>query len=384
MSRYNFYILQNRRGTRSYKWDCSKEEISLSIADMDFPVMPEIKEAIRKRSEVDSYGYSMASDRYFEAYKNWFGTRYNSHFEKEDCIFSSGIVASLDSVIKRITKEDEGVLLMTPVYNVFFNIIKNNHRRLVDCPFIYKDYKYEIDWNLLEEKLKESKALIFCNPHNPIGKRYSKEEIEKIVSLCRKYDVFLLSDEIHCDIDYNSDRYVSILSASDYDKLITFLSPGKTFNVAGLQSSIMVIKNHELRELIQKGVYEDDIGEPNYFAIDPVIAAYENGESYVCELNNSLSDNRKLFSYYLKDNLPHLHLINNEATYLLWIDISYYSKPSDIFVKELKECTGLIVCGGDIYGDSRFIRVNIATSKEVINDALKRLHKYISKLEKEN
>ena len=383
MKKYNFDQVIDRRKTHSYKWDCKENEISLSIADMDFAVMPEIKEAIAKRSEENCFGYSMAYDKYFEAYKNWFGNRYHARFEIEDCIFSSGIVASLDSVIKRITNPGDGVLLLTPIYNVFFNIVKNNNRSLVNCPLLYKDGKYSIDWDLLEAKIKASKAIIFCNPHNPVGKRFNKEEILRIAELCKRNNVYLLSDEIHSDFDYNQDRYVSVLSCVDYDKLITFFSPGKTFNVAGLQSSIMVIKNKDLREKIQKGVYEDDIGEPNYFAVEPVIVAYTQGEEYVRELNEYISINRDIVRDFFKKNLPNLYLIENEATYLLWVDISHYQKDSDIFTKELRKETGLIVCPGSIYGDTRFIRVNIATPRAVLEDALNRLKKYISKLEGE-
>lgn len=381
MSKYNFDKLKDRRHFESYKWDCNKEEISLSIADMDFPVMDEIKNAILKRSEQDSYGYSKVSEEYFKTYKNWFSNRYNAHFEIDECIFSLSIVASLDSIIKRITNEGDGVLLLTPIYNVFFNVIKNNNRTLIDCPLAYEDHRYSVDWDLLEEKIKVSKAIIFCNPHNPVGSIFNKEEINRIIDLCKKNDIYLLSDEIHCDIDYNQERYTSALSCDSYDKLITLLSPGKTFNVAGLHSSIIVIKDKDLREKIEKGIYEDDVGEPNYFSIDPVIAAYTHGEEYVFELNDYLSENREIVKEYISKKMSHLYLIDNKATYLLWVDISYYQKSSEVFANELRKEVGLIVCPGKIYGDDRFIRINIATSKDMLIDALERLHNYILKLE---
>lgn len=382
MNKYNFDLTIDRRKTYSYKWDCKENEISLSIADTDFMVLPEIKEAILKRSDDERYGYTYVPNSYFEAYKKWFGNRYHASFEVSDCIYTTGIVASLDSVIKRITNPNDGVMILTPNYNVFFNIIKNNNRKLVDCPFRYENFRYEIDWALFESKLKEAKVFIFCNPHNPIGMRFSKEDILKVVDLCKKHDVYLLSDEIHADFDYNDERYVSTLSCVDYDKLMVFFSPGKTFNVAGLHSSIIVIKDKKLREKIQKGVYEDDIGEPNYFSVAPVIAAYTYGDHYVKEMNDYLVKNRELVKSYLLDNCPHLHLIDNEMTYLLWIDISHYQKPSNTFVDELRKEVGLILCPGNVYGDERFVRMNIATSCEILKDALERLHKYILKLEK--
>ena len=205
------------------------------------------------------------------------------------------------------------------------------------------------------------------------------EEINRLISLCKKYDVYLLSDEIHADLDFNKERYAPAYRSelSDYEKLIVFLSPGKVFNVAGLQSSVVVCKNKELLEQIENYLYMDDIGGANYFSIDPVIAAFRNGEKYVEELNAYLNENRDFLIDFLNRKLPNLKLIGGEMTYLMWIDISAYSNDSEMFTLDLKERTGLIVAPGINYGGEGFIRLNIATPRKYLEDALNRLEKYI-------
>ena len=375
MSKYNFNKIIDRRNMSSYKWDIKENELSLTIADMDFSVMPEITESINKIAKVSAYGYRYVPKEYFTSYVNHFTKRYGARFSEEDCIFSNGIVGSIDSILKRICKKGDGVAMLTPIYNVFFNCIKNNGLVLVDTPFIYENHKDTIDWELLEKNLKVAKAFIFCNPHNPIGKTFSEDEVKKIASLCEQNDVYLLSDEIHADFDYNGQKYVPVNKVSDYDKLISFYSPGKTFNLAGLHSSIVVIKEKSLRELLQKGIYEDDLGEANYFAIEPVMVAYNKGEQYIRELNEYLKNNRDLVRKSIKNPL---YLIENDSTYLLWIDVSKVCSGED-FCKELREETGLVLLPGKIYGDDRFVRVNVATSEEVLKDALERLNKYLTK-----
>lgn len=378
MKKYNFEDIIDRRKTMSAKWGVGENEIPLSVADMDFSVMPEIREAIEKRSREDAYGYVEVSDAYFDSYVNWFTKRYNAVFTGQDCIFSTGVVSSLDSLLKRILKPAEKILMLTPIYNTFFNVVKNCKLDLVCCPFIYENHFYRIDWEEFQRIIESGgiKAFLLCNPHNPIGKQFSREEIQRFIDLCHENDVYFLSDEIHCDLDYNEKRYNSVLSFNTYPKTIVLLSPGKSFNLAGLHSSIVVVKDKELREVVQKGFWEDDVGEPNYFAIDPVIAAYTNGEEYIYELNNYLKANREYVESRLK-KWKNIYLIPSEATYLLWIDISYYGD-SDMFTKELKEMTGLVLLSGERYGDNHFVRMNIATNKKTLKEAMDRLDLFLA------
>ena len=271
--------------------------------------------------------------------------------------------------------------MFTPVYNVFFNCVKNNNLVLKECEFILnKDLS--IDWKKLEIQLHEAKFFLLCNPHNPLGRKFTIEELNKIINLCKQNNVYIISDEIHGDIDLNKGRYISILNSevTRYDKVITLLSPSKVFNVAGLHSSAAVIPNNELKETVQNGFWQDDIGEPNYFAVDPVITAFTYGDEYVDQLNSYLNENRTFLMEFLLKNLPNLKIVSGTYTYLVWIDISCYSKDSKLFVKRLKESTGLIVAPGINYGKSGegYIRLNIATPRNNLIDACNRLMNYIS------
>lgn len=385
-NKYNFDQIVDRRKLHSYKWDVKDNEISLSVADSDFVCFPEIKKSLLSKVDDACFGYTYVPDEYFDAYSYWWKKRYDVNLERKNFIFCSSIVASIDVILKRVTSKGDKVLMLTPIYNVFFNCIKNNELTLNESQFVYGNNSFSIDWEDFENKLKESKVFILCNPHNPIGIMFSLEEINRFVSLCKKYNVFLISDEIHCDYDYNEKKYVSVLKIddSDYERLIALFSPGKTFNVAGLHSSVIYIKDDNLRELIQNGVYEDDVGEPNYFAIDPVIKAYTLGEQYVYELNEYIKENRDLLKEYFVEKKSNLKIIDNDATYLLWVDISYYGLSSIEFTKLLRQEFGVVVCSGEIYGDSgrNFFRVNLATNKTTIKEFCNRLMKFEERLKK--
>lgn len=379
MAKYNFETSIDRKATNSIRWDVEEGELPLNIADMDFMVMPEITEAITKRAKQSCYGYTFVNEKYYQAYIRWWKEHHNTELKKEWFLFSNSVVGSIDSILKHLGKPGDQVAMITPIYNVFFNCIKNNQMRVKECEFIYRENIAEINWDKLEKILKEkdTKFFIFCNPHNPVGRKFEKDEINRIVNLCFQNRVFLISDEIHADINYNKDEYISLFSTDgvNYEKAILLLSPGKTFNVAGLHSSVVVIPNKELRDLVQEGLYQDDIGEPNYFAIDPIIEAYTQGDEYVNQLNSFLYENKEYLREFLLKNKLNLKIIGSEFTYLLWLDISKYCSDSTKFCKELEEKTGLIAAPGVIYGSSGegFIRLNIATTRKNIEDACNRL-----------
>lgn len=382
MKKYNFDEYVNRREFNSSKWSVDEDTISLTVADTDFKVLPEIAKEVEKINQYGRFGYTEIDDSYFEAYVKWYGSRYNAKFSVSDCVFSTGVISSMDTILKRIIKKGDPIMMFTPIYNVFFNCIKNAGAYLLDCPFIYKDHKYSIDWDLFEKNIKKTKVFILCNPHNPTGIRFKEEELQRINELCLENNVYLFADEIHSDIDYNKTKYVSTLAVLENDKLLTFLSPGKTFNLAGLHSSIVVIKNEILRAIIQDALYHDNVGEANIFGINPVKAAFNYGEEYVIEMNDYLDRNREYVRTFLRENTPHLHLIDNEMTYLLWIDVSDYHMSATNFCDILQHKYKLAVNAGLKYGDDRFIRVNIATQFETIKEAMNRLRSYVVSLEK--
>ena len=381
--KYNFDQTANRLNTSSIKWDVKENELPMWVADMDYMVIPEIQEAIIDAAKNGAYGYTYPTNDFFKAYQRWWSLRHHIEIPTSWMIFASGVVSALDSIVRSLTKEGDGVLLLTPVYHAFFNVIKNNKRTVVTSTLL-KDKNYSIDYQDVENKIKESnvKAIIFCNPHNPIGRIWSKEEIGQLIKLCQQYGVYFISDEIHCDITDPGFEYNSALSVND--NVIACLSPGKVFNLAGIHSSVTVVKNEEIRKQLQEAFYHDDIGEPNYFAIPANIAAYNKGEAYVDELNAYLNKNKQYVSSFIKEKIPTIKLVEGHATYLLWIDISALKIRSDIFVYELRKQTGLILSPGLQFGDGGvyYLRMNIATSLEKVKDAMNRLKKYIDSKEK--
>ena len=382
MAKYNFDTSIDRRETYSARWDVNENELPLNIADTDFMVMSEIEKAIKNRAAQSCYGYTYVPEKYYEAYIRWWRVRHNTKLEKEWFIFSKSVVASIDSIFKHVGKPKDKVVMFTPIYNVFFNCITNNRLVLQECEFIFENDDIKIDWDKLEKSIMGAKFFLLCNPHNPVGRKFTVEELNKIINLCKENNVYIISDEIHADLDYNKERYLSILSPSiiKYEKTIMLISPSKVFNVAGLHSSVAVIPETKLKEEIQNGFYKDDIGEPNYFAVDPVVTAFNEGDEYVTQLNAYLNENMAFLNEFLLKNLPNIKIIGSNYTYLVWLDISCYESDSSLFVKHLKESTGLVLAPGIIYGKSGdgFVRLNIATPRKNLEDACIRLMKYIT------
>lgn len=381
MAKYNFNDLVNRFNSSSYKWDVQNNELPMWVADMDFHVLPEIKQAIKDRVDIDAYGYCKCPEEYFQSYKLWFKNHYNLYLNTQWMIFSTGVVASIDSILKHLVPRGSGVVVQSPVYHVFYHCIENNGLKVVENQLVY-DSDYSINFKELEELLKNenNKAMILCNPHNPIGRIWSKEELKHVADLCNKYDVLLISDEIHCDITEPGTTYNSLYSVDQ--KGIILLSPSKTFNIAGLHASIAVCADEKLATQISEGFGHDDIGEPNYVAPYATIAAYTKGDEWVSEMREYVFNNKKYLDEFLKKELPDIHLIDNKATYLLWLDVSKYTNSSKEFAEDLRKKTGLFVSPGSQFGSGGegFLRINVATSLDNVKDCCKRLKQYINSL----
>ena len=379
--KYDFNKLSDRRNTHSEKWNVKENELPMWVADMDFMTMPEIQEAIINAAKDGSYGYSYCTDEFFKAYQSWWKSRHDIDIDYRNMVFATGVVSALDSLVRTLTKENDNVMILSPVYNNFFTVVVSNQRNLIVSNLIYENDDFFIDYEDVEEKIKKNnvKLFIFCNPHNPIGKIWKKEEIQKLYNILHKYGVQMISDEIHCDIVDPGCKYVPALSIAD--DIIVCIAPSKVFNLAGLHSAVTVVNNPEIRERVQKAFYHDDIGEPNYFCVPATITAYTKGADYVDQLNEYLLVNKQYVKDFLKENLPQVKLVSGQATYLLWLDISYYGLPSDEFAKKLREETGLYINDGLHYGPNgdKFIRVNIATSLENVKDGMNRLKTFLSK-----
>ena len=379
MGKYNFDEIVDRRNTSSCKWDVAFDELPMWVADMDFSVLPEIQDAIKRRADISAYGYSEVSEDYYLSYQSWWKRHHHVDIDVSDMTFSLGVVASIDSILKHLVPRGSGVVIQSPVYHVFFNCIRNNGHILYDNKLIYQNGDYEMDFDNLERLFMNNniKAMILCNPHNPVGRIWTEEELYEVVSICERHHVLLISDEIHCDIVENGTEYNSILKVSD--NAIALLSPTKAFNIAGIHSSIVVTRNKELLSQIEDGLGMDDVGEPNYFSCDATVAAFTCGDEWIKEMNEYVFRNKRYVQEFIKEELPKLWLVDNEATYLLWLDISAYTDNSDEFAADLRKKTGLFVSPGRQFseGDHAFIRINIATSLDNVKDACCRLREYI-------
>lgn len=410
--KYDFDSVIDRWNTDSYKWNIREGELPMWVADMDFEVAPEIKEAMNERLEHGVFGYSVIPDRWYEAYQNWWRERHHFDIKKNWLVFCTGVVPAISTCVRKLTEIGDNVLVQTPVYNIFFNSIRNNARNIVTSPLKLVDeagngfngfsdgknlgtvdigsFHYEMDFDDLEKKLSDPKTtlMLLCNPQNPSGMIWDKATLLKVGELCARYNVIVLSDEIHCDITEPGAEYVPFASVSPVcrDNSVTCISASKAFNMAGLQSAAVVVPNKELRRKVWRALNTDEVAEPNSFAVTSTVAAFEKGGEWLDELREYIAENRRLVRDYINANIPELSLIEGKATYLLWIDArkvinaarSSTDNGQDTSDKKklsefIREKTGLYLSDGEEYGTEGFLRMNVACPRSVVSEGLKRL-----------
>nr|WP_286207916.1 MalY/PatB family protein [Clostridium caldaquaticum] len=375
--------MTNRRNTNSLKWDVKENELPMWVADMDFQTAPEIIEAILKRANHGIFGYNIVPHEFFQAIANWWDKRHHFKIEKDWMMFCTGVVPAVSSIVRKVTTVGENVLIQSPVYNIFYNSILNNGRHVLSSDLVYDGQEYHIDFDDLEKKLAlpQTTLMILCNPHNPIGKLWDKETLERIGELCYKHNVLVLSDEIHCDLVEPGHEYIPFASVSEkcLKNSITCIAPTKTFNIAGLQTACIVVPDERLRHKVNRGINTDEIAEPNSFAVTALVAAYTKGEEWLDELREYIKENKNTVNNFIRENIPNLYVVPSRATYLLWIDCSKVCSRSAKLTSFIRENTGLYVTDGEEYGPNgkTFIRMNIACPRERLLDGLKRLEKGI-------
>lgn len=383
--KYDFDTVYDRRKTDSIKWAVGENELPMWVADMDFKTAPEIVDAITKRAENGIFGYTNITDDWYNAYINWWDRRHGLKMDKSNLLFCTGVVAAISSIVRKLTTPNENVLIQTPVYNVFFNSIINNGCRVLENKLVYEDGAYSVDFNDLEAKLSDPQTtlMILCNPQNPAGKIWDKETLYRIGNLCVKYNVTVISDEIHCDITEPGVDYVPFLSVSDECRKVGIMcmAPTKTFNLAGIQSAAIYVPDKYLFHKVRRAINTDEVAEPNGFATVGAIAAFTKGEKWLNELRGYISENRRITEEFVKENVPGMSVVKGEATYLLWLDISKIGKSREI-ASFLRRETGLFLTAGAVYGENGdgFLRLNVACPKETLYDGLDRLKKGIEKL----
>ncbi len=386
MGKYNFDVEINRRGTDSLKWDVAANELPMWVADMDFQAAPEIRAAIAKKLEHGVFGYSDLVDDWYKAYQNWWKTRHGFDIQKEWLVFSTGVIPSISSIVRKLTTPNEKVIIQTPVYNIFFNSIFNNGCRPLENPLRYENGEYSMDLEDLEEKMSDPQAslMLLCNPQNPASKIWDRETLAKVGELAAKYGVTVVSDEIHCDITEPGKEYVPFATVSDTcrDISITCIAPTKAFNIAGMQTSAVVIPNKFIRHKVWRALNTDEVAEPNAFAQVVTVAAFNEGGQWLDEMRQYVFDNRKRVEEFVAAEIPEISVVKGDATYLVWIDISKLGKSSDEVASFIRKETGLYVTEGLEYGEAGryFLRMNVACTRATLEDGLKRLKEGVNKI----
>ena len=376
---YDFDTVIDRSGTASLKWDVAPGELPMWVADMDFQAAPEIREALAKRVAHGVFGYSIVPEEWAQAYIGWWRRRHGFEIQPEWLTFCTGAIPAISSIVRKLTTPNENVVILTPVYNIFFNSIVNNGCRALECPLAYENGAYEIDFEDLERKLADPQTslMILCNPHNPVGKLWDRDTLARVGELCERYGVTVISDEVHCDLTDPGLAYTPFAAASKTCKRIsiTCIAPTKAFNIAGLQTAAVIVPDPFLHHRVWRGLNTDEVAEPNAFAMEAAIAAFEKGEDWLDALRAYIFENKKRAADFLARELPALKLIPSQATYLLWIDCSAVSDDTDALTAAIREKTGLVLSAGRQFGGNgaRFVRMNIACPRSVLADGLERL-----------
>ncbi len=375
-----FDRITDRRGTSSLKWDVGENELPLWVADMDFRTAPAVQEALEKRVSHGIFGYSVVPESWAESYAGWWSRRHGFEIKKEWLIFTTGVVPAISSCVRKLTTAAEKVLVQTPCYNIFFNSIINNGRIPVESPLGFDGKKYFIDFERLEKDLSDPQVsmMILCNPQNPTGNIWPREELSRIGELCRKHGVVVFSDEIHCDIVKPGEGYVPFASASETcaEISVSAVAPTKCFNIAGINTAAVVVANPILRHKVFRALNTDEVAEPNAFAVDAAVAAFTKGDGWLDALNKYLFSNRAYAADFIRSLDAGFTVVDGSATYLLWVNVG---EDGDSFAENLRRKTGLYVAGGSEYGKCgrEFVRINLACPRKVLEDAMMRLKSFV-------
>ena len=382
--KYNFDEIIPRRNTNSVKWDEAAQDdiIPLWVADMDFRVLPQITEALRQRVDHGVFGYTHVPDSYYESVIRWFEDRHGLQGVKpSDIIYTSGVVPAISAIVRGLTLPGDKVLVQTPVYNCFFSSIRNQGCMVEENHLVYKNNTYVVDWDDFERKCADSRVRIFllCNPHNPAGRVWKKEELQRMGEICQKHDVFVISDEIHCELVMPGNEYTPFASLSDdfLKNSATCVAPTKAFNIAGLQIANIIVKDRNKRERIDRAINIHEVCDVNPFGVIATEAAYtEEGAEWLRQLNTYLFANYRFLCDFFSKHFPSLEVVKLEGTYLVWVDCSSLGKSSTEIVNNLYR-HGVWMNDGVMYGENQgaFIRINIACPRKILEEGLLRMEK---------
>ena len=377
---YNFDEVVCRKHTDALKLEAlaprwgRTDLLPMWVADMDFKTPPFIVEVMKKRMECEIFGYTAKPESWYEAIINWQARRHQWTIAKEMISFVPGVVPALAMAVQAFTERGEKVMIQQPVYNPFAQVIRNNHRELVNCPLELKDGQYHINFEVFEEKIKGCKLFLFCHPHNPGGRVWTREELQKVAAICAQNNVIVVADEIHADLTLPPYQHIPFATVSEEatQNSVVFASPSKAFNMAGLATSYAVIANPTLRRRFESYVEGNELAAGNVFAFNTVVAAYNKGEEWLQQMLNYVQGNVDEVIHYIEKYIPQLKVIVPQASYLVFIDFSALQLSQKEIVALCTDKAHLALNDGAIYGEEGkgYMRINLACPRSVVKQAL--------------
>ena len=383
--KYNFDQCPDRRGTESVKWDLYPGTLPMWVADMDFRIAPEIQEALQKRLDHGVFGYELIPDNYFQVMSQWFASRHGwEGIGRKNIVPTTGVIAAYSAAIKAMTVPGDNVLVMTPCYNAFFPAIRNNKCGQLVSPLKFDGKHFIVDWDDFEAKCAQAKVFLLCNPHNPVGRVWTREELLLMAEICRRNNVFVVSDEIHCELTYPGHDYTpwATLPEQYVKNSVSCISPTKAFNIAGIQIANLFAADADILAKMDRAINDNECCDVNVFGVTALQAAYEKGGPWLDQLRNYLYHNARTVCCFLEDEMPEVICPPLEGTYLMWLDCRCALKAgeplegfSERLANHLKEKHGLVLSTGTIYGAAGegFERLNIACPRTRLLDGLTRL-----------
>lgn len=380
--KYNFDERIDRRGTGCVKWDMApdKDVLPLWVADMDFRAAPAILEAVKKRAEHGVFGYTVVEDDYYDAVISWFRRRHQWHIQREEILYTTGVVPAMSVAVKALTMPGEKVIILSPDYNCFFSSVRNNGCEVVESVLVRTGSRFTVDWQDFEAKCADEKATVFllCNPHNPTGRVWTKEELERMNDICLRYHVKVVSDEIHCELMMPGHVFQPFAAVSEAcrQNSVILNSPSKSFNIAGLQAANIICSQPEWRRRLDRAININEVCDLNPFGPVALKAAYNESEDWIDELNQYLWGNYQALCAFAKEHLPQWNVCTLEGTYLPWIDITATGMTSQEYSDLLLRKAKVWVNPGTMYGPQSgegYIRMNIACPRSILTEALQRI-----------
>ena len=371
----------DRRNTNCIKWDSDESRglLPLWVADMDFKTAPPILAAMQRRLDHGVFGYEYVPQAYYDAISSWFARRHGwKGITRRQIIYTTSVVSGISAILKAMVQPGEGVVVQTPAYNCFFSCLENMECRLLASPLKVIDNHYEVDWEQFEQQVQQAKIFLLCNPHNPTGRVWTRSELERMSAICERHGVFVISDEIHCEFTFPDVDYTPFATVAPTTNYCVCISPSKAFNLAGLHCANIFVPDEAVYARIDRAVNIHEVGEMNPFGVEALMAAYNESEAWLDELQQLIYSHYQYVCQFIREHLPCFSVTKEEGTYLAWVNISASGLSAEELCQRLARQEHVLFNPSEMYGAAGYIRINLATSRENLTEALQHLRKIIS------